>query len=111
MHTDASHRQLGAVISQDNHPTAFCSRKLNEAQTRCATAERELLSTVETPKGFRVILPGHKTITWTDHKNSTHDDLKSERVLRWCLLMQECGPDVRHVKGPENAAAGALVAV
>jgi hypothetical protein len=32
MHTDASHRQLGAVISQDNHPMAFCSRKLNEAQ-------------------------------------------------------------------------------
>jgi hypothetical protein len=45
--TDASHhRQLGAVISQDNHPAAFCSRKLNEAQTPCTTAERELLSTV-----------------------------------------------------------------
>jgi hypothetical protein len=38
-HTDASHRQLGAVVSQDNHPTAFCSRKLNEAQTHHTTAE------------------------------------------------------------------------
>jgi hypothetical protein len=34
IHTDASHPQLGAVISQDNRPIAFYSRKLNDAQTR-----------------------------------------------------------------------------
>ena len=33
IHTDASHTQLGAVISQDNKPIAFYSRKLNPAQT------------------------------------------------------------------------------
>jgi RNase H-like domain found in reverse transcriptase len=33
IHTDASHTQLGAVISQDNCPIAFYSRKLNPAQT------------------------------------------------------------------------------
>ena len=32
IHTDASHKQLGAVILQDNSPTAFYSRKLNPAQ-------------------------------------------------------------------------------
>jgi hypothetical protein len=109
MHADASHRQLGAVMSQDkNHPMDFHSRKLNEAQTCCTTAERELLSTVETLKESRMILPGHKIIAWTDHKNLIHDDLKSGRVLPWRLLMEECGPDVRCVKGPENAAADAL---
>jgi hypothetical protein len=50
IHADASHQQLGAVISQDNHPIAFCSRKLNDAQTRYATTERELPSVVETLK-------------------------------------------------------------
>jgi hypothetical protein len=34
IHTDASHTQLGAVISQDDKPIAFYSRKLNPAQTR-----------------------------------------------------------------------------
>jgi hypothetical protein len=87
---------------------AFCSRKLNEAQTRCTTAERELLSIVETLKEFRMILLGHKIIIWTDHKNLIHNDLKSERVLRWHLLMEECGPDIRYVKGPENTVADAL---
>ena len=40
IHTDASHHQPGAVVSQEGKPTAFHSRKLNPAQTRCTTAER-----------------------------------------------------------------------
>jgi hypothetical protein len=50
IHTDASHTQLGAVISQDNKPIAFYSRKLNPAQTRYTTTESRLLSIVETLK-------------------------------------------------------------
>ena len=52
IHTDASHTQLGAVISQKGRPIAFYSRKLNPAQTRYTTTERELLAIVETLKEF-----------------------------------------------------------
>jgi hypothetical protein len=52
IHTDASHYQLGAVISQDNCPKAFYSRKLQPAQVRYTTTERELLSIIETLKEF-----------------------------------------------------------
>jgi hypothetical protein len=48
IHTDASHYQLGAVISQDKHPIAFYSRKLQPAQIRYTTRERELLLIIET---------------------------------------------------------------
>ncbi len=65
IHTDASHFQLGAVISQNGKPIAFYSRKLNDAQTRYTTAERELLSIVETLKEFKNILLGHKVIVYT----------------------------------------------
>ena len=52
IHIDASHTQLGAVVSQGNKPIGFYSRKLNSAQTRYTTTERELLSIVEALKNL-----------------------------------------------------------
>jgi hypothetical protein len=52
IHTDASHYQLGAVISQDNRPIAFYSHKLQPAQVRYTTTERELHLIIETLKEF-----------------------------------------------------------
>jgi hypothetical protein len=86
IHTDAT--QLGAVISQDDKPIAFYSRKLNPAQTRYTTTERELLSIVETLKEFRNILLGHKVIVFTDHKNLTCKNFNTERVMRWRLVLK-----------------------
>ena len=56
--TDANDLQLGAVISQNNKPIAFYSRKINPAQTRYTTTEKELLAIVETLKAFKNILLG-----------------------------------------------------
>ena len=108
IHTDASHTQLGAVISQDEKPIAFYSRKLNPAQTRYTTTERELLSIVETLKEFRNILLGHQIIVWTDHKNLTCANFNTERVMRWRLVLEEYGPELRYIKGEQNIVADAL---
>jgi RNase H-like domain found in reverse transcriptase len=48
VHMDVSNVQQGACISQEGKPVAFYSRKLNPAQTRYTTTERELLSIAET---------------------------------------------------------------
>ena len=61
IHTDASDLQLGAVISQNKKPIMFYSRKLNPAQTRYTTTEKELLAIVETLKEFKNILLGQKS--------------------------------------------------
>jgi hypothetical protein len=62
VYTDASNRQLGAVIMQEGKPLAFYSRKLSSAQTRYAKGEQELLSIVEALKEFRDILLGQQVI-------------------------------------------------
>lgn len=68
IHTDASKTQLGSVSSQNDKPIVFYSRKLNPAQTRCTTTERELLAIVEALKEFKNILLGQHIksiqITW-----------------------------------------------
>ena len=108
IHTDASHFQLGAVIAQEGKPIAFYSRKLNDAQTRYTTTERELLSIVETLKEFRNILLGHKIVVYTDHKNLVYKHFNTERVMRWRLVIEEFGPELRYIKGENNIVADAL---
>ena len=108
IHTDASHYQLGAVISQDGKPIAFYSRKLNSAQTRYTTTERELLSIVETLKEYRNILLGQQIEVFTDHKNLVYKTFNTERVMRWRLIIEEYGPKLTYIKGESNVVADAL---
>ena len=108
IHTDASHYQLGAVISQGGKPIAFYSRKLNPAQTRYTTTERELLSIVETLKEYRNVLLGHRIKVYTDHKNLVYKTFNTERVMRWRLIIEEYGPELVYVKGESNIVADAL---
>jgi RNase H-like domain found in reverse transcriptase/Reverse transcriptase (RNA-dependent DNA polymerase)/Integrase zinc binding domain len=108
LHTDASNTQLGAVLSQHNKPIAFYSRKLNPAQTRYTTTERELLAIVETLKEFRNILLGQQIRVYTDHQNLTYKNFNTERVLRWRLILEEFGPDLLYVPGKKNIVADAL---
>ena len=108
IYTDASKFQLGGVISQDNQPLAFYSRKLNQAQLNYSTIEQELLSIVEILREFRNILLGHNIVIHTDHKNLSFSNFTSARVLRWRLMIEEFGPKIQYIKGSNNGVADAL---
>jgi hypothetical protein len=108
VYTDASHTQLGAAICQNQRPLAFYSRKLNPAQTRYTTIERELLAIVETLKEFSNILIGHKVRVYTDHKNLTYKHFNTERVMRWRLIIEEFAPEFHYIRGETNVIADAL---
>ena len=88
IYTDASKRQLGAVIMQNNRPIAFFSRKLSKTQMKYSVTELELLSIVECLKEFKGMLWGQRIKVYTDHKNLVQDalGLSSDRVYRWQLL-------------------------
>jgi RNase H-like domain found in reverse transcriptase len=79
IYTDASEKQLGAVIMQNNRPIAFYSRILNPAQCKYKTGEQELLSIVETVKQYQNILLGYNINVFTDHKNLLYSKQSSDR--------------------------------
>ena len=110
IYTDASSRQLGAVISQENRPIAFFSRKLTKAQEKYSITELELLSIVETLKEFRGMLWGMKIKIYTDHMNLMRDalGLTSNRVYRWRLILEEFAPEIVYIKGIHNTVADAI---
>ena len=110
VYTDASSKQLGAVIVQNNRPIAFYSKKLNTAQRNYTVTDLELLSVVMTLREFRNILLGQKIVIFTDHKNLESDfsNMTSQRSIRWRMLVEEFGPTITYIKGTSNTVADAL---
>src|SRR5687767_11316038 len=83
-------------------------KKLNPAQTKYITTERELLSVVEVLKEFRSILLGQQIHVHTDHENLTYKKFNSDRVMKWRLYIEEYSPDLQYIKGENNVMADAL---
>ncbi len=111
IYTDASSMQLGAVVTQDNRPIAFFSRKLSETQQKYSVIGIELLAIVETLKEFKGRLWGQDIKVYTDYKNSTRDalGLTSDRVYRWRLLLEEYAPKIIYIKGTHNTVADTIL--
>jgi hypothetical protein len=111
IYMDASSTQLGAVITQDNRPIVFFSRKLSETQQKYSVTEIELLAIVETLKEFKGMLWGQDIKVYTDHKNLTRDalGLTSDRVYRWRLLLEEYAHKIVYIKGIHNTVADAIL--
>ena len=66
------------------------------------------MAIVETIKEFRNILLGQKIVIHTDHKNLTYANFNTDRVIRWRLIIEEYGPDLKYIEGPKNIVADAL---
>jgi hypothetical protein len=110
IYTDASSKQLGAVITRDNRPIAFFSWKLSDTQRKYSITKVELLAIVKTLKEFKRMLWGQNIKVFTDPKNLMRDalGLTSDRVYQWRLLLEEYGPEIVHIKGIHNTVADAV---
>ena len=129
---DASDYQLGSIILQNTisnadeetiiklftsatskvpenfRPIAYFSRKLSSAQRNYTTLEKELLSIVESLLEYRSFLYGRKIYVFSDHRNLTFNNMKSQRALRWRLIAEEYNVTIIHRAGKSNVAADAL---
>ncbi len=56
--TDASSKQMGTVITQQNRPIVFFSRNLSKMHQKYSVTDIELLTIVETLKEFKGMLWG-----------------------------------------------------
>ncbi len=104
IYTDASSKQLRAVITQDNKPTAFFGWKLSNTPHNYSITEIELLAIVKILKEFKGMLWGQNIKVFTDHANLIRDalGLKLDRVYQWRLLLEEYGAKIVYIKGITN---------
>jgi hypothetical protein len=106
-----SSMQSGAMITQDNRPIAFFSKKLSKTQHKYSVTKIELLAIVETLNEVKGMLWGQDIKVYTDHKNLTRDalGLTSDRVYRWRLLLEEYSPKIIYIKGIHNTVTGTIL--
>jgi hypothetical protein len=110
IYTNASSKQLGAVITQENRPIAFFSWKLSTMQRKYSVTNINLLAIVETLKEFKGMLWGQSIKVYTDYANLIRDALGMtlDRVYRWRLLLEEYKPKIVYIKGIHNTVADAI---
>lgn len=115
--TDASDTAVGAVIHQiinnEYQPIGFFSIKLNDAQRKYSTYDRELLAIYLAIKHFRCMLEGRDFDIRTDHKPLIYAfkqklDKASPRQARHLDFISQFSTNIIHIAGVENTTADAL---
>jgi hypothetical protein len=108
IYTDASRKQLGAVITQENRLIAFFMQKLSTMQCIYRITKIEPLSIVKTLKKFKGMLWGQSIKVCTDHTNLKRDALGMtlDSVYQWRLLPEEYVPNIVYIKGIHNTVSG-----
>ncbi|KAK3018425.1 hypothetical protein RJ639_003446 [Escallonia herrerae] len=111
VHTDASDFALGGVLMQEGHPVAYESRKLNEAERRYTTHEKELLAVVHCLRIWRHYLLGSSFIVQTDNTAVSHFLSQSKltsKQARWQELLAEFNFMLEYRAGSTNSVADTL---
>ena len=111
--TDASEDEatVGAVLTQNGHPIAYESKKLNPHQKNYPVHDKEMCAIMHALDRWRPFLLGRHFKVYTDHRSlvyfKTQPNL-SQRQLRWMERAADYDCEILYKPGKENVVADAL---
>jgi hypothetical protein len=110
IHKDVFDYQVGSVISHNQKPIAFYSKKLTATQHNYVVEEREMFSIVETLNEFCTMFLGHKLKIYPDHKNLINLTTVSKppQIQRWQWTIEKFSLVFVYINGPWNMVSDAL---
>ncbi|XP_058106908.1 uncharacterized protein LOC131250640 [Magnolia sinica] len=108
---DASGVSIGGVLSQEGHPIAYFSEKLNEAEQKYYTYDKEFYVVVQSLCHWRHYLLPQEFVLFSNHETLRY--FKSQKKLnpwhaKWAVFLQEYSFVLKHKVRIENKPADAL---
>lgn len=113
---DGSDYAIGGTLFQrslsgEREVLAYTSVTLKGSQLRYTVTEKEMMALVHCLRQWRNLILGRKLIVITDHKALSFllsCKLKSSRISRWIMFVQEFNFDIIHCAGKDNVVADTL---
>jgi hypothetical protein len=112
---DSSIRQIGACLAQQfddgEHPVAYFSAKLSDAQTRYSITELEALAVLRSLGKFDNLIYGRPIVVRTDHSALTgviNGSPPSARLERWKIALNRYNLTIVHRSGSDSENCDAL---
>ncbi|KAJ0575909.1 putative nucleotidyltransferase, Ribonuclease H [Helianthus annuus] len=109
--TDASGYAIGAVLSQNNRPIAFFSKKLCPTMQAHSTYTKELYAITESVRKWRQYLLGRRFRIYTDHHSLKHiltQTIHTPEQQKWITKLLGYDFELHCKPGKENTVADAL---
>ncbi|KAJ9564492.1 hypothetical protein OSB04_000458 [Centaurea solstitialis] len=109
--TDASGMGIGAVLSQNDHPIAFFSKKLGPRMLSASAYTRELYAITEAVHKWRQYLSGRRFRIFTDHHSLRHlltQVIQTPDQQKWAAKLLGYEFEIFYKLGRDNRVADAL---
>ncbi|GKB91117.1 putative reverse transcriptase domain-containing protein [Tanacetum coccineum] len=111
VYCDASHKELGAVLMQNEKVISYASCQLKIHEKNYTTHDLELGAVVFALKIWRHYLYGTKCTVFTDHKSLQHILDQKELNMKqrhWLELLSDYDCEIRYHPGKANVVADVL---
>ncbi|KAL0405381.1 UNVERIFIED_CONTAM: Retrovirus-related Pol polyprotein from transposon.6 [Sesamum latifolium] len=109
--TDASGMAVGAVLSQNNHPIAFFSKKMCPRMCAASAYVRELYAITEAVRKWRQYLLDRPFHIYTDHqsiKGLLTQTVQTPEQTKWLSKLMGFSYEIHYKPGTDNMVADAL---
>lgn len=109
--TDASNIAIGAVLSQNDKPIAFYSKKMCSRMQNSSAYIRELFAITEAVKKWRQYFLGRKFRIYTDHASLKHllsQVVQTPEKYKWATKLIGFDFEIFYKPGKDNKVADAL---
>jgi hypothetical protein len=108
---DMSGFSIGVVLIQDNRSVAYFSEKLNEANTKYSTYDKEFYTVIQELKKLRHYLVPKEFVLYNDNhalQSMTRQEKLNQKHAKWVEYMQNFTFVTKHIYGIANKFVDAL---